>query len=247
MDDIVISLIASVIWVFFGFFANRLRKYISLIYPSKRLWQLKQPENFIMCIANSTITDTGSYYRPATGIGQVKAVAALTVSIKNTYKQTHIDYIYMSTDQLHNKIENDLILIGGTKNNSISKSYLELMKDEQPLQMDLNEFVWSNKDEDIEIFAGKTVDKEVVYDYGVIMRTYNPFSDNKATTAILIAGSHTFGTVAASRYFIENIIKNKSIVEKDNFVVLIGCSIINNQATNIKVIKKYSWNNDENN
>ncbi len=250
MNEIIISLIASIIWLFLGLFTSKFKQYISLTKPSRRLWKLKQPDSFIMCIANSTITDTGKYNRPATGIGQVKAVATLTVSIKNTYKQTdkqkYRNYIYMSSDQLHEKIEDDIILIGGTKNNIISKKYLLAMKDIQPLQMDTNKFIWSN-DNNIEIFSGKTVNKKVVEDYGVIMRTYNPFSDEKATTAVLIAGSHTYGTIAASRYFIENLIKNIDIVKKDNLVILIKCLVINDQVTSIQLLKEYTWNNNENN
>jgi len=239
MNSLYINLLASLIWFLAGLLFVKYKRLYSSTYPARKLWQFKDPNNFIICIANSTITDTGDYHRPATGIGQVRAVATLTMSLKKAYSGTHIDHIFMSTDQLHNRIENDIIILGGIKNNIIAKHYLEIIKDVQPANMDTNSISWKNDDNTVEKFKGITDGKEVLYDYGLIMRTYNPFL--KDNTAVFIAGCHTYGTVAASNFFTKEVIKMERFLSGKYIVIIISCKIVNCQPVNVEILKEYIW------
>ena len=56
-------------------------------------------------------------------------------------------------------------------------------------------------------YEGHAINRKIVMDYGLIVRTYNPFTSRDHTT-ILFAGSHTYGTIAAAKFFTEDLHKH---------------------------------------
>src|SRR5579859_2966623 len=120
MEDIhaiVISLLTNFIWLPIGALLTLIGVWLSVRLPNRKLWQISNPSSLVVCAATSTSTNTGVYRRPATGIGQVRALAVATRSLTQAYHR-HLDIqnILLSVDPLHDRIENDLLILGGPKN-----------------------------------------------------------------------------------------------------------------------------------
>jgi hypothetical protein len=52
-------------------------------------------------------------------------------------------------------------------------------------------------------YEGHAVNRKVTQDYGLLIRMQSPFT-SRSRTVILFSGSHTYGTVAAAKYFTES-------------------------------------------
>jgi len=247
MENFLSSLISDVIIFLLGVILSRLFHIVTFTIPSRRVWGLKSPKELVVCCANSVITDTGEYHRPATGIGEARSLSLLATSLSQTYGKIDFSKFYLSTDQIHKYIENDLIILGGDKTNELASRLLRIIEKEQPLKMKGCDFYWRKNnngiwiDEGAENFRGNTFDYDVVSDYGVIVRVKSPFS-SLPKTVILLAGSHTYGTLAASKFFTEkHLHKNIAFTKKDNIVILLRCEVINGYPTSLEVIKTYKW------
>ena len=251
IHSIAINLLSSLIWVPVWAALLGIGYYIQVRRPHRRLWLLKNPSDLVVCAANSTTTHTNAYNRPATGIGQVRALALAIRSMHHAYRrQLNIRNIMLSTDHLQDRIENDLLILGGMKNNALAAKYLELLHDEQPLYQKENTIYWRARMKNgqwsssvVEEYIGSAVNRQVVVDYGLIMRTYNPFT-SRDRTVVFLAGSHTYGTVAAAKYFVDDMPKKlRSLLKggKKNFVVLISTQIVNGYPTKMKWEKSYTW------
>jgi hypothetical protein len=247
MNQIFIDLFSNILWLVLGILGLKLADYFRIALPSRRIWKIAEPKELVICAANSTVTDTGEYMRPATGIGQVRAMALVVASLNRTYGKLDYKKIFLSTDQLNEDIESNLILLGGAKNNQLTARYLELLKEFQPALNNGSEIIWRKKldnkwsADDADKFQGETVQGTVATDYGLAIRTRNPFTE-KPRTAILFAGSHTYGTIAAAKFFIESL--NKALpkeVTKPNISVLVSTHIIQGYPTTIKLERFYAW------
>lgn len=182
---------------------------------SRRRWRLETPSEVSICLSVSPPVDTGAYLRPATGIGQAKALAIIAPSLVRAWRSIDIQNIFFSDDLPGHNYEADLILIGGPKTNAVTARALE------ELGMSLGV---TQKDSQIitdkQIFEGHTSSKSsesniVQTDYGLIVRAQNPF--RKSRRLIILSGSHTYGTVGAARFIVEN----KSMMQNANEVAVI--------------------------
>lgn len=63
-----------------------------------------------------------------------------------------------------------------------------------------NSIIW-NFDNKNKCFTSTIQNKTVVKDYGIIINIQNPF--NCETKAIIFSGSHTYGTITASKYLLK--------------------------------------------
>lgn len=219
--------------------------------PKRRLWQVQDPSCLVVCAATSTTTNTGVYHRPATGIGQVRALTLATRSLNQAYsKQLDIKNILLSVEPLQERIENDLLILGGPKNNQIAAQFLHLISEEQPVtvtgsiinwRVDRVGDQWVNQGA-IQ-YDGKAVDSKIVMDYGLIVRAKSPFT-SRDRTVVLFFGSHTFGVVAAAKFFTHDMHKYIGKLQrnrKKNFVVLVSAHIIDGYPTKMKVERTYTW------
>jgi len=137
------NLLSNLIWIPIGAFLAYVWFFIQVRLPNRRLWQYNDPSCLTVCAATSTMTNTGVYSRPATGIGQVRALAVAMKSLYRAYRKgLDIQNILLSKDSLQERIENDLLLLGGPKNNGVSEKFLELLNDEQPVRVIGNIIIW---------------------------------------------------------------------------------------------------------
>lgn len=116
--------------------------------PHRTVWRLSDPTGLKICAATSAITDTGKYKRSSTGVGQVRALAAVSHSLKTGYKRANVRDIVLSTDFHPTMLASDLILLGGSKNNAVTRQVLEAL-------FDNTGFRFCPDDENIIEFGGK--------------------------------------------------------------------------------------------
>lgn len=210
------------------------------VLPTKRLWQLKDHTNLVICTATSTKMDESEFHTPATGIGQVRALALIVTSLNRAYKNVKIKNVLLSDDQIHSQIENDLILLGGPKHNRITKHLLNTDNLSIIVDQTENSIIWKANSDQILRFEPLIEDKTIIRDFGLIIRMKNPFSSSRSTV-LLFSGGYTYGVIAAARYFTENMYK-ETIKRKEtnkNIVAIVSCSVQDGWPVSINLEKKY--------
>jgi hypothetical protein len=214
----------------------------------RSLWQIQEPRRLVVIVANSSHIPTGEYLRPATGIGQVRALSCAFKSLIKAYNDVDIRNIYLSTDHLQDHLENDLILLGGPKNNEVTKEYLELILKDQPAKVIGSKIYWRENaqgnwsDEAATEYWGEVRDESVYSDYGLIVRARNVFSQEERTV-VLFSGSHTYGTLAAAKYFVEKLQSDYPDETSGgmNLSILVRCEVRNEYPFGINVERTFFW------
>jgi len=241
IENIIIGIVTSFIWFIFGIMVVKLSRFYLLKNPVKRLWKINDPAKLIICASTSTKTDTGEYFRPATGIGQLRALGQIIESLGKSYT-IRIQNILLSINQIQKQIENDIILLGGPKNNEITKLFLDKINPLKIVYQENSTIYWKKNEIDIE-YSGIIKDKKVVKDYGIAIRMKNPFDSRKQTCISLFSGSHTYGTIASAQYFTEHYIKKTKGIKriKDNLFMLVECDVIDGFPIDIKIKEFYEF------
>lgn len=162
---------------------------------------MREPSKVRICLSASSSVNTGTYLRPATGIGQAKALAIIAPSLVKAWRNIEIQNIFFSDDLPGHDYEADLILIGGPKTNAVTARALEALG--MSLKVTQKDSLIIAGEHTFEGSVG--MDSEgsntVQTDYGLIIRTQNPFQTNRRL--IILSGSHTYGTVGAARFMVE--------------------------------------------
>jgi len=253
IHSIIVGLISNIVWLPIGALLVALGYFVRVRFPRRRLWRLTNPSCLTVCAATSTITDTGSYYRPATGIGQVRALAVAIKSLGKTYNhQLDIKNILLSKESLQERTENDMLLLGGPKNNEVTAYFLNLMRDKQPVVQLINPstIIWRERtpkgkwtNAGAVGYDSQISRNRVIQDYGLIMRVESPFVAG-GRTVILFSGIHTYGLVAAAKYFTEDMLKGFSWTKRlknKNIVALVRTQVLDGYPTKIKLERVYTW------
>jgi hypothetical protein len=254
MEDlhaILVNILSNIFWLPVGALLAYLGFWIQVRFPNRKLWQLKDPAHLVVCTANSTTTNTGVYQRPATGVGQVRALILATRSLNRAYRrQLDIQNILLSNEPLQERIEHDLLVLGGPKNNETTAKFLELLNDEQPARIVGQIIIWRTNyqnnqwmDQGAIEYEGRATNRKIDRDYGLIIRSYNPFTSCDRT-AILFAGAHTYGTIAAAKFFTEDLHKYLGKLTRNgrkNLVVLVSAHIVHGYPTKIHIERSYAW------
>lgn len=242
-ENILIGVFTSFIWFIIGYLVSKLVSFLKNIRPVKKLWLIKEFKKLVIVASTSTKTDTGEYFRPATGIGQVRALGYSIESLSKAY-DVRIQNILLSDDQVQKQLENDVIILGGPKNNIISKMFLDKIFDKHKIAFqDENTIKWFTKN-GVEEYNGLKADKKVIKDYGLIIRTSNPFcSSQKKPSVCLFTGCHTYGTIAAAKYFTNYYVKQIGMLSKSkkNVFLLVECDVLDGFPIAINLIKKYEF------
>lgn len=238
IKDIIVELSGSLIWFILGIIALRSIQFFRNNLPIKNLWRIKNSNELVIYAAASTKSNTGVYTRPSTGIGQVRALGHIVESLGKAY-EIRIRNINLSTNQIQNLIEKDLILLGGPKNNSISKMLLEKIQKVQKINQTNKGIEWYQNGE-MELFSPIVKQRKIKKDYGLVIRMENPFDSHKKSYVSLFSGCHTYGTIAASKYFTDHYIKELGLFKKKwkNVFLIVECDVIDGYPVDIKLIKK---------
>jgi hypothetical protein len=149
-------------------------------------------------------------------------------------------------------MDDDLLLLGGPKNNEITAYFLNLMRDRQPVVQIVNPatIIWREQtpsgkwtNAGAVAYDSQVSRKRVIQDYGLIMRVESPFVSH-GRTVILFSGIHTYGLVAAAKYFTEDMAKGWSWMRRlkhKNLVALVRTQVLDGYPTKIKLERIYTW------
>lgn len=164
---------------------------------NRRRWGLSSPDRVRICVSASPDVETGQYRRPSTGIGQAKALALVAPSLTRGWRNIDIQSVYFPHELSGHELEADLILLGGPETNELTASALDLLRDSLGVAQDGSVILAGDHR-----YEGQTGDAAVTVDYGLVVRTGNPYSPGHSM--VILSGSHTYGTVAAARFLIES-------------------------------------------
>jgi hypothetical protein len=243
MNAITINLISSVIFAIAGWIGNYIYRKNIILAPDRRLWKFGNNKNVTVILSHSTATITEAYSRPSTGLGQVCGLVTLAESIVKAFGNVNFSTINLSSDPIRERIEDDLIIIGGPKTNNLTKEFIEHIQEKQPLNQVGSIINWSMFNAKPEIYEGKAVDGSVVTDYGYIIRTRNFKSSKSNRYAYIFAGSHTYGTMAATKYFTANLKFDKKLLKNERtcYAILIQADVRDGHPQNFRLIHKHEW------
>ena len=236
-SSILSNLTANLIWLVLGGIVTIMARYFHVVFPTKQLWGLFEPDKAIICTATTKV-DAGKYLRPSTGIGQLKAITHIVTSLNKAYKNFDYKNILFSEETIKQDIENDIILLGGPKNNKITELFFK--------NFDYYNLVLQDGEEDSAIYWQKTnkiyrgtiENGKVRKDFGIIIKMNNLFSTDKNTKILLFSGCHTYGTIAAARYFCDYLHKDLKWKKKKNYILLLSCDVIDDYPVKIKLEDK---------
>lgn len=235
VDQILLGLTTNLLWVLLGAVALLLSRRLFVIHPMRRLWPVADPAQLLICVSTSVITFTGKYHRRATGLGQLRALSLIVDSLAKAYKTFDFRNIVMSDEQLGNRLERDLILIGGPKNNRIAKHVLGL---QGKVELDETGLRWK-LDAESSDFSAEIADGKVKRDFGLLIRSANPFARGSDRIFFMVAGIHTFGTIAATRYFVETRRLRWRHWGK-SLMLVVSCRVVDDHPVDIRLEKKLS-------
>jgi hypothetical protein len=170
------------------------RRYAFKKLPARRLWRYAEADNLTLIVASSAQINTGRYNRPTTGIGQARAMSLIVPSLTRAYRNVDLQQVRLSANTPGKDLETDLLVLGGAKTNEITGKLLDSIPN-LPFTAPGEVIIWNNT-----AYEGMTVGENVVHDYGYIVRATNPFDSERRV--VILAGSHTFGTVAAARWLL---------------------------------------------
>jgi len=245
---VLLNLLSSAIWASIGAILLRVFFSYRVVRPGHNLWQIKNPKELVIVASASSSTHTGEYLRRATGVGDLRALAPIVSSLTRSYGKLTIKNIFLASDQLQERLENDLLLIGGPKTNTVSADLLALADGCQPIKYQDGRLCWRTlrdgrwSDEECHIYNGEIDNNSVIRDFGFIIRMDNPFTTNKSTL-VFFAGCHTPGITAAARYFTETLSHGFSFrsIRDSNFAVLVSANIRNDYPIHIQLERSYFW------
>ena len=195
---------------------------------ARRLWPFGG-ERFAVVLATSTSTHTGTYTRTASGIGQVRSLAVLVPSIYRAWRgKLDVSNVLLS-DDITDEWTRDLIVVGGVKNNKVTREMLSKYRDRHAdrgwpdVQQVGSAISWNGTE-----YTAVT-DSDVVYrDYGMVLRWANPF--HEGCSVILFAGASTYGTIAASLWYAgqrqpSSQHESKHLLRKNHFIALVEADV----------------------
>lgn len=198
--DLSINIVASLVWLLLGITLRILYELYSKRRPIARIWGLRSSKKDLS-IAVSTLTPqkTGEYRRPMTGLGELQSVSFIRESLIEAYGTRRTVNICFSDRFPEGELLNDVISIGGTDHNHITRYFSKIY--ELPVGCeDIPHTVVVDR------ALGKTYtpvieNSEIKIDYGIVSRIPNPL--NPKNVVILIDGSHTYGLAGAARLMTE--------------------------------------------
>jgi hypothetical protein len=206
--------------------------------PHRWLWRLSDPSSVVYCISTSGHFDTGTYLRPMTGIGQVRAFSMISPSIKTAYRLAKTSSIVLSEDITPTHLTGDVITLGGAKNNAITKEILEKLYPKTRFRYvkDLStmEFEGREYEAPVEPDDSSPGRKQLKKDYAVVINAASPFAEDRRV--VVLAGAHTYGTEGAAKLFVERL-RKRSWRLPQNYIAFAEVSLRERGILSVKLLR----------
>jgi hypothetical protein len=196
--------------------------------PSRRTWRFRSSgRQLVIVIATSGHAETGVYRRAMTGLGQVRALSLLSPSLRQAYPDVDLQMVRLSVEVGESDLDNDLLVIGGPKNSSVTKMLLEKLGPQLPFSVDGTEITWDGT-----TYEGIAVKGKIRRDYGYVIRSRHPLHPTRRI--VIVGGSHTYGTAAAARWLVED--GSSRRLPADIAVLLEADVVLNGHVSSPRVI-----------
>jgi len=166
---------------------------VTKLLPARRTFRFESGGKLLIIVASSALVDTGTYKRPTTGIGQVRALSILSPILARAYRDVNLERVRLSSEVGGPDLDNDLLVIGGPKNSIVADLLLKRLGSRMPLTVEGNVITWGGKS-----YEGPADEGGVFHDFGYIVRAVHPMYPRRRV--VIVAGSHTYGTAAAARW-----------------------------------------------
>lgn len=240
--NIIAGLVASFIVLVFQTFVRSISliiaSFFTLRYQLKILWQFRKPER-IFVVSGSIETPLDIKTAILAG-PDADAANTLIATLGLIYPDADIHHVYSSAFPKELYKEN-LVVVGGPINNSCSRDVLDQLKKEAYF----DEFALViGKDKFEAVYDAKD---EPLSDFGLIIRTVNPFDCTK--DLILVAGCDTHGVLGAAtsislksdaistRKQLKSLLGIRYYLLKTNYIVVTKCNVLGNDISGLDVIK----------
>ncbi|MEW6618502.1 MAG: hypothetical protein AB1422_04020 [bacterium] len=237
MSSLLIGVIASLISTIIGYLIAKAVQYLRELRPLQKTWQFRKDEQICVFIASPGEIDTGVYKKRITTLGHIYGFAYILNSIKKGYPNLEINHLYFTRDSKTDNFSSELlgstgICLGGHKHNWVTKLFLEEIH--PPVVFDENDNLIDllNK----KIYKPKVEDDRILEDYGIIIKTVNP--NNRRNKVFIFAGCHTYGVIAAAKFFYENLPKME-IVKYNQFEVIVSGKVIGSHVYQLNKIDQH--------
>jgi hypothetical protein len=219
---VAVPLTAAITWVGRWLYEQR---------RARRLWLLRRllrsANDLNVIVSDSAAVHTGRYLRRSTGLGQARAIGLLSPSLSHAYKGLPTEFVKLSSDCVGDDRCGDVVILGGPKNNSVTRLLFERLGSRYPVSMITSAgddaIVW--RDHGVEEHFPDRNPPPLSHggkDFGLILRTNNCFDETGTVT--LFAGTHTYGTLAAALFFVRH---PKRILElgPEEFAIVVECNV----------------------
>jgi hypothetical protein len=175
----------------------------------RRAWRVRHLREVTVVLSTSARVTTPTYDRPVTGLGPARSLGLLAPSLVKAYDTLPEDAVMLSAFVRDSDRAGDLVLLGGPKNNAVTREALHRLDRLLPITME-------TRGDEVILVRDQYHDEEALSpasthapsrgrsgaDYGLIIRAVNCFDPSGTLT--IFAGSHTYGTVAAAEYFLRH-------------------------------------------
>jgi len=238
--SLVIKILVSLISTILGYLIAKAVRYLKELRPLRKTWQFKEAEQIYVFIASPGEIDTGVYKKKITTLGHIYGFAYILNSIKKGYPHLEINHLYFTLDPKTDNFSSELlgstaICLGGHKHNWVTKLFLEEIH--PPVVFDENDNLINLLDKIV--YKPKIKDGAILEDYGIIIKALNP--NNRRNKVFIFAGCHTYGVIAATKFFYENLPK-MDIIKHDQFEVIVSGKVIGSHVYQLSKIAQHIIN-----
>lgn len=139
-----------------------------------------------------TVASTKEYRRPATGLGELQAYAAVVESLYAARKSKVLHSVSLANALPAGALSASVVSIGGSRLNSVTELYLGCLELEFEVKDVAPKHIIDTRSGDV--FESQQRGGQIVVDYGVLTSIRNPFAPKRRVH--VLQGAHTFGTAA---------------------------------------------------
>jgi hypothetical protein len=243
IEGIVASLIASIVFLALGYLLHQptLIKVIAAIIfflvvlaylgwrltkemrRLQKIWQLGADDKVAFFLSNAGEMAQPEYIKQVVSVGQVQAFADIVSSLKKAYPKLDLPEVNVAIDRRKDNFSREVleatgICLGGPVRNWVSDEHLQEIASRVWFENHVLVYRKTKSGRENRRQAGHK-DNAIVADYGIIVKLRNRYNKNKR--AFILAGCHSFGTVAAARFFCEKLPEEKEIISRDQFCVVV--------------------------
>lgn len=236
--DLLVGLLSSLIFASLGFGVGRIKRSAALRLPTRNLWRLQDQAGLTFVLTRAQEHDEREH-TDFTYPAEARAVGELESFLLRSYPKNHVRVVLsprISNPQDHISSEllrQDLVVVGGPNHNKVSRQILEKcagLAHFEEYELVLKHGAW--RDQARIDDAGN-----ITSDVGLVLMGPNPW--NPARRVVLLAGSRTYGCLAAARSMVRSDAPrtNKMVPRHQGYVAFaVRAEVVGEDVVNVQVV-----------